>query len=377
MGYREINNLFLYEFLKNFALSLIGVFIPVYIVSEGFGLLPAGLFIVLSGITGVVLSQPLSQIISKIGFKHSLVASYIFIVPGLLVIRYLELSIAVICVSSILYNIGRILHNISLNSEFAVDSLQKNRETDSGKMLSLPSISRIIAPFVGGAVFAGLGFGSLFLLTVLILLLSIIPLLRSTEHRDPLEYNISALINEEILKTVPMFVIRGIQGVTAVDIFGLFVFMIVGGSIDVGAARALDSLGFVITGLLVGRYAVKLDSRIFVSIGCLGASAMYFLRGFLVTPLQVFLVSFFGGIFFQIYHVPIYSGFANEAEDTEVLEFYTLRKIFVALGNIISVGTLGLFFILYDLRTGFLASFSLGGIATLIMAVLYWENSLE
>ncbi|MFB6115059.1 MAG: hypothetical protein ABEK04_02115 [Candidatus Nanohalobium sp.] len=90
--------------------------------------------------------------------------------------------------------------------------------------------------------------------------------------------------------------------------------------------------------------------------------------------MQVFAVSFVGGIFFQVYHIPVYSSFANEAEDTEVLEFYTLRKIFVSLGNILAVGALAVFYVLYGLRTGFLASFTLGALATVMMAAVYLRD---
>lgn len=375
MEYREIDNLFLYELLKNFAISLIGIFIPVYIVSQGLGLLPAALFIAISGILSVILSYPVSLIISRIGFKHALISSYLFLIPGLTVIRYFEVSILVIIASSILYNLGRLLHNIGMNSEFAVDSKRGERDDDAGKMLSLPSISRIVAPFLGGAIFASLGFGELMLFTVAVLAASAVPLLLSKDHKGTMEYDFRKLLKEEYLKSVPLFVARGIQAVTAVSIFGLFVYMRIGGSLDVGAARALDSLGFVLTGLAVGKYANKITRNRLVLIGCMGASTVFLFRGFVQTPLQVFLISFMGGIFFQIYHVPIYSSFADEAEKTEVLEFYTLRKIFVGLGNILTVGALSIFYVLKDLKTGFFASFLLGALATVTMAVVYWQKT--
>jgi predicted MFS family arabinose efflux permease len=374
MEFRQLDNLLIYEFLKNLAFSLIGIFIPVYIVSEGFGLLPAALFIVISGVSGMFLSYPISKLISRFGFKHSLVASYFFLLPGLAVIRGLELSVAVIVVSSILYNIGRLIHNISMNSEFAVDSEEENRSDDSGKMLSLPSLSRILGPLLGGIIFAGLGFNELLMSTIAILGLTAVPLLLSREHRDPMEYDITTLMGKESLKNIPLFTARGIQAVTAVDIFALFVFMVIGGSVDVGAARALDSLGFVATGLIVGRYASRDNRNLLVGIGCLGAAAAFFFRPFLQTSFQVFILSFISGIFFQIYHVPVYSRFANEAEDTDILEFYTLRKVFVSLGNILTTSMLVIFSILFDLRTGFAASFILGGLATLTMAIVYRET---
>ncbi len=377
MEFRELDNLLVYELLKNFALSLIGVFIPVYIVSEGFGLPAAALFLIISGFTGIVMAYPVSRIVARIGFKHSLAASYLFLIPGIISIRTFELSIPLIIASSILFYLGRLFHNLSLNSEFAVDSEDENRSSDSGKMLSLPNISRIIAPLAGGLIFAGLGFAELMAVAVFILLLSIIPLMRSEDHRDPMEYNLRKLLGKEYLKTVPLFIARGIQANTAVAIFGLFVYMIIGGSVDVGGARALDSLGFVLTGLLVGRYASNINKKIFVAVGCTGAAAAYLARGFLVSPIQVFTVSFISGIFFQIYHVPIYSSFANEAENTDILEFYTLRKIFVSVGNVLTLVTLYGFYKLVDLRTGFKASFILAGIATLGMAWSYWREDLS
>lgn len=375
MDFRELDNLLMYELLKNFAISLIGIFIPVYIISQEFGLLAALLFLITSGFSGIILSYPISRLISKIGFKHSLAASYLFLLPGIILIKILQLSYFVIIISSLLYSLGRLLHNISMNSEFAVDSKNKSRASDSGKMLSLPSISRIIAPVAGGVIFAGMGFGVLLSVTIVILILSIIPLLRSGDHRDPLDYNMKQLISQEYLKTVPLFVARGMQSITAVGIFGIFVYTVIGGSIDVGGARALDSLGFVLTGLIVGKFASEMDKNIFVGIGCFGASLAYFVRGFLTTPLQVFLVSFVGGIFFQIYHVPIYSSFADEAEDTDILEFYTVRETFLSLGKITSVSTLAGIFLLFDMQTAFTATFALAGIATIIMALFYLSSN--
>lgn len=365
---REINQIFIYELLKNFALSLIGVFIPIYILSEGLTVYHAGLFIVLSGITGILLSYPVSRIVSRVGFKHGLVASYFFIIPGLIMIRSFELDILVITVSSIAYNIGRVIHNICLNSEFAVDSDKDTRGSDSGKMLSLPSISRVIAPFLGGVVFASLGFDSLLLIALGFLLASVIPLVFSRDHRDPMEYSFIDIVRKEHLRTIPLFVIRGIQAVTAVSVFGLFIYTQVGGALEVGWARALDSLGFVVTGLFTGKVIEKYGDRVAVLTGTAGAGLIHLARSLVALPAEAFTISFLGGIFFQIYHVPVYRKFADTAEDEDVLEFYTLRKMFVSVGNILTVFTLVTGYLLFDLWTGFTMTFVLAAVSTFSMS---------
>ncbi|MFB6116440.1 MAG: MFS transporter [Candidatus Nanosalina sp.] len=364
---RDINQIFLYELLKNFALSLIGVFIPIYILSQGLPIYHAALFIVVSGFTGVLLSYPISRVVSAKGFKHGLVASYFFMVPGLILIRSFELTIPVIIASSLAYNIGRVTHNICLNSEFAVDSEKDTRGSDSGKMLSLPSISRVIAPFLGGIVFASMGFDALLLIALVFLFTSIIPLLASEDHRDPMEYSFIDIFEREHLRSVPLFLIRGIQAVTAVSVFGLFIYTQVGGALEVGWARALDSLGFVVTGLFTGKIIEKYGDRVAVLTGTLGAAAVHLSRSLVALPSQAFAVSFVGGIFFQIYHVPVYRKFADTAEDEDILEYYALRKIFVSLGNILTVATLITGYVLFNPWTGFAMTFLLAAASTLAM----------
>lgn len=365
---RDINQIYIYELLKNFSLSLVGVFIPIFIVSEGFSIYHALLFIVLSGVTGIVFSYPISKLISRIGFKHGLILSYFFVVPGLVAIRTFELSILVISASSIAYNIGRTFHNICLNSEFAVDSDEETRGKDSGRMLSLPNISRVVAPFLGGIVFASLGFDTLLIIAIGVLILSILPLLASKDHRDPMDYSFLSILRKEHFKTVPLFIIRGIQAVTAVSIYGLFIYYVVGGALEVGWARALDSLGFVVTGLFTGRFIHRYSERTAVILGTIGAGSVHLLRSLVTLPVEAFAVSFLGGIFFQIYHVPIYKKFADTAEKEDVLEFYALRKIFVSIGNILTVATLITGYFLFDLQTGFTMTFVLAAVATLSMS---------
>ena len=368
MDFREIDEIYIYELLKNFGTSIIGVFIPIYILTQGLTVYHAGLFIAVSGAVSILLSYPISKIVAVKGFKHGLAASYLFILPGLVMIQQLKLSIPVIILSSLLYNTGRVTHSICKNAEFAVDSREESRGSDSGKMLSLPSISRIIAPLLGGTVFATLGFAELMAISVTSLGLSIIPLLITSDHRDPMEYSFRNLAEYDLRGVLPVFISRGIDAVSSVDIFAVFMFMVIGGTVDVGWVNALDSLGFVATGFLTGAIIQRYGEKTPLIIGALGNGIINFSRGFIWTPMQAFVLSFLAGIMFQIYHVPLYSHFADMAEDSDVLEFYALRKMFVGVGNLLVVGTLLLGNHLYGLEAGFKAVFALGALSMLVIA---------
>jgi len=368
---REINLLYIHELLRNLGISIIGIFIPVYIVSEGFPIYYAGLFIILSGTVSLLCSYPLAKFISGFGFKHSLIASYLLTIPGLAIIQTVNLSLSVILVSAVLYNLGRVTHGICLKSEFAVESDDDSRDKDSGRMLSIPNISRVVAPLLGGTIFAVLGFSQLLLISITILAISILPLIMTKDHRDPFDYDIKSMISQDYISVVPLFTIRGIQSTSGVAIFGLFIYYLIGGTIDVGGARALDSLGFTITGLVTGRLIQKHGRSNILVLGAIGAAIAHSLRGFVATPTQVFILSMTAGIFFQIYHVPLYSRFAELAEEEDILEFYTIRRMFSGIGNILTILTLIASYFFLGLSQAFIVTFMLASFSTLFMAYQY------
>ncbi|MDY6777406.1 MAG: hypothetical protein SVU32_01965, partial [Candidatus Nanohaloarchaea archaeon] len=207
MAGKEISELYLHELLRTFGMTLIGVFIPIYILSQGFSLLHAGLFIILSGFTGILLSYPLARGVARLGFRHSIAASYLLVIPGILLIRSLPLSLSLIVASSLLYNTGRVMHNVARNAEFATDSHRKSRNRESGQMLSIPNIARVIAPLLGGTVFAVFGFTELVGLSILILLLSLLPLLHTSDHTSDFDYSFRSLALEDHWRALPLFTI--------------------------------------------------------------------------------------------------------------------------------------------------------------------------
>ncbi|MFB6213612.1 MAG: MFS transporter [Candidatus Nanohaloarchaea archaeon] len=366
MSRKSVNGLLIYEFLKNSAISLIGVFIPVYILSQGHGLGLAALFIGVSGLTGVLLSLPVSRVIHSKGLRSSLFASYIFLVPGLLLVRSFELSLLVVVTSGLLYGIGNLFHWIGLDAAFAADSDGDRRSMASGKILSLPKVSRILGPLAGGVVFASLGFAVLVSVSVVLLLLSGVPLLWVNRGTGK-SYRFGEILSREKRRMVPVFVIRGVQAASSVGVFGMFVFLLVGGALDVGAANALGSLGFVLTGLLAGKADSNGERNLLVSAGGLGAAAMYVARGLVVTPFQAFAVSFISGIFFQVYHVPVYARFADEAEMYGSLAFNTLKRICFSLGTLVTILLLLCSRYFFSLRSSFIAVFLAASVGSLLM----------
>jgi hypothetical protein len=374
----EIDQIFAYETLQKFAFSLISIFIPIYIASQ------EGLALALYYLGGVSLffmlaAIPTSYIIARIGFKHSLVLSYLFYLPSLLAFQLVErgtlpLDFNLVMGAGVLLALGKAFHWIALHSEFATDSTKESRNQASGNLLGLPKISKAVAPFAGGVIMATLGFGGLVSVTVFFLILSALPLLTSGDHRDPQPYALKSIMTLKHLKYSVLFYLRGFGIASGVYLFPLFVALVIskgGGEVDAGLVSSLANLGMAAFTILIGRKADKVDTRKLVLAGTFISGVVFMFRGLIQTPLQAFIISALAGPFFMLYYVPIYSKLADAAEDEDVLEFYAFREVVLGFSRVTLYGFTLLIFLSYGVETALRYTFYLTAAATALMYLSY------
>ncbi|QKQ98952.1 MFS transporter [Candidatus Nanohaloarchaea archaeon] len=369
----EVDQIYAYELLHRFVLSLIGIFIPIYIATNGMQINWVFNYILIATAAFAAACIPASYVIANIGFKHSLIASYFFYMPAFLALRTYSLSPTLVVAAAIAYGFGNAFHWISLHAEFATDTEQEGRGSASGKLIGLPKISQTIAPLAGGAIMAAFGFHALVSTSIGILILSAIPLFASKDHRDPLEYDLKSLFDSEHRKFAGLFLLRGADIAAAAILFPLFVFYIVGGEVSAGGAKSIASLGSIVFALTIGRITGRFGKKKLMASGLLLASIFYISRAFVQTATQAFAVSFFAGLFFMMYYVPLYSIYADVAEDEDILEFYAFREFFLNIGKLVTYGIATFFVLNYSVRTGFMAAFVYATVATVgIVGYVSW-----
>lgn len=365
---KEVDQIYAYEFLQKFGMGLIGIFIPIYIASET-GSIP-WIFLYLIGFESVflVVSIPVSYIISRIGFKHSLIASYAFYLPAFLLIRIFSLSNSLVVAVATLIGLGKAFHWIALHSEFAVDSHEDGRGSSSGKMLGLPRLARSIAPLIGGAVMAWYGFPLLVTLTIIIFMLSSLPLFASGDHRDPMNYSFRDFLNRRYLKLGSIFALRGVSIVPVVFLFPLFVYYI-GGSIDAGGVSALKGVGSMLFALLLGKASDNFDRRKMIVAGLAASAVLFFARIFVTQSFQAFTISLLDGLTFMLFYVPFYSSLADLAEDEDVLEFYAFRELMLGVGKLLALVPALYFALNASMMAGLKVSFAVAGLSCLLLMI--------
>ncbi len=363
---REKNRLYAYETFKTFVFGLIGLFIPIYVVKSGYSIYHAFGYIIATSIISAALTPLLSTLNRNYGLKHSLAASYLLVLPALLILQTVAPAYTVIILAGILYSLGKTVHNLAMNIEFTEDTDEASREKESSYLFSFRGLARAAGPAVGGTVLAASGMGSLSALALAGVVLSLLPLLGGVENRTSRKFSFDPGQIREQEELIPIYLARGVQGAAAVSIFALFMFTEVGGSVNAGWARSLDNIGFVIAALAAGRVSTSRGLRKILVAGSLGSAAAYLFRAFITTPIQAFAVSVLGGITFQLYQIPLYSGISDKAEETSEVQLYGMRKVFTSTGSAATVFITALISQAVSTGLAFRSAFLLGGLSCLI-----------
>ena len=365
----DFGNLVLYEFFKNFALSILGIFIPILIYSETQSLMLPGVFLLVKAFTGFLASYPVMKVINRYGFRSGLSASYIFLVPAVLMIYQLEIGFAVVSTVAILYSTGSTFHTESKDLEFAKGSEKDDRDLKAAHLNALPNIGRLFGPAIGGLVSAWAGFGAMLLTALAAIILSLIPARNIDLKTKTKELGLRSVLTKKNLDYSPVFLSRGAQNYAAVAIFSLFTYIFIAGNFASGLVRSMDTLGFMVMAYFSGFIASKYSRFRIIAVGAFIAGLTYILRIAVSTPVEAFLVSILGGLAFKLYDIPLFSDFADRAEAAEERSFYTAKKMFNSLGKAVT----SLLFIGVAVSSGerqaFNAVFIFAGLSTAAMTI--------
>ena len=80
-------------------------------------------------------------------------------------------------------------------------------------------------------------------------------------------------------------------------------------------------------------------------------------------------MAFIGGIAFKLYHIPIFSQLADEAESTSETEFFALSRVCTSLGMILATGIF-IFMLGVGDRIAFQTIFLIAALATLTIPMM-------
>lgn len=179
----KMSKLYIYQALIAFVTSLVGIFIPVYLFTEGYSLIMIMLYVIGLSLTYIICAPTVVAIINKIGMKYTLLLSTPFYFIYLVSLQFVGTSTIYFHILWISQGIYTSLFWFTFRAEVITNSSRKKRSSEIGTLQIIATLLTTIAPVIGGYFLEFIGYWELLIVATIFLILSNIPLIISKDRK--------------------------------------------------------------------------------------------------------------------------------------------------------------------------------------------------
>ncbi len=330
----ELGEVYLNQVILTFAASLIGIFIPVFLVLQGFGLGTTMLFFALYWLSLLAFAPVSAFISSRIGFKHTILSSMPLMIMFFAMLMALQLYHEILFATAVVWGIAQAMYWVPLNSEFVKNTDKIHEGDEIGHLLALPKIATIIAPSAGAVILQNMGFNSVFIIVIALLFVSVVPLFLTADYKSRFSLNLKNTMFSMRPGFSFIFFIEGALLMSEFIFWSLFIYFRFSNLLPVGIATSVSGFGIAIFTLLVGRLSDRFNRKKIFRTGILFYAAVWFLRYFASSAMEVYMLSFLGGMMGAVMMITVFSNFCDYARRKNILAYISYREIWLGLGRI-------------------------------------------
>jgi YQGE family putative transporter len=329
---KELTEVYLTLYLRKFAITLAGVFIPIYLYTIGYSLSEVLIAVAIMYFGKVIFAYPTLKVSEKIGVKHTIALN----IPFLLLFLWLLYKLPnqphyFGYLISTLLPLSNLLFWVPLNSIFARNSHKKKAGSETSYLFLTSRLSAVLAPLVGGFILTELSFDYLFAIVGGILSLSLIPLLMSEDYSCKKKDKGLDVVREH-LKYYVAYAVQGVMAATTFVVIPFLSLFLLKSYMSVGSVSTLLLVGSFFVIFVVGKLTDKFEGKHLMRIGGAVLSASLLILAYTHSQWVVYIASFLVGIGIVMIYIPLFAITTIISRYYNETEFMVLREVFISLG---------------------------------------------
>jgi len=315
--------------------SMIGIFLPLFLLVElQFSLAQVIYFFLMTTVAFGLASYAALSVISRYGAKHAMVGSYLFLIFGLILTTLLEYNPSLYLLAAFLQGLSFGLFWMGFHIDVAVHSQKKIAGKQSG-MLSLVSVlGAVVGPLIGGLLLRYTSFSFLFLVSILLFIISVLPLIFSKDVYVKTHFNFKYLLAPGHLHYFFAYFAQGIKFTAGGIFWPIFIFGIFGSYLVLGSYGTIVTLVIGIVGYFIGALADRWKRRRLIRLFAPFDVLAWIARVFVSTTGGVFAVGLFSGLSSLGIDIPLMAKTYTRARKEEIAAFVFFREISLRVGEI-------------------------------------------
>jgi len=363
----ESSALYVSNSLYNLALSLIGIFLPIYLFNITAGTKIFHQHYVINGIVsiclyyiGISVSLVLTivlfekKIFSKLKLKRSLFLGIVFLIIHLLLITLAERNFYLIIVAALIGGIEAALYWIPYHIFFVkrADDGDSKYGKEVGKRGFYGGLVASLGPLLGGLIITQLGFPFLYGLSIIILLTSTLPILLYVTENSHREHKVgdvfkNYLFNKQYLTVNAAFCGKVGSDVISGIFWSLVLYFGLKNFVEIGTLNTLSGIFATSLLLIVGRSIDLKGSMKIHSVGVVINSLLGLMRAFISIPNHLYLNNIATTINSPAYHMPFMTKVYEKAiEAGSTSDFLVYRELIIHASRILVLSVICVFILL-------------------------------
>jgi len=261
----QMKHILLFSLLRTAFVSVMGVFLPVYILKLTNSLEYVGLFFALTyGVFGFMFLYLIQTLLNKMSIEElqsiSIISGILQSIIVALIPWFQNYLLIIIVLLSMLSSISLIFYWIPQHVVLGLFSRKNSEAEDFAKIGLISTIFSILVPIISSIIIYFVGFGMFYILFALCYLVSILGIKHLLKNKTRISVDIKNInLNS-------MFILEGIWWFTAM-VFLIYVYYVFGNIVIYGSLKSISVLVASISAYL---FSIFVDAHKDYSIGSLG-----------------------------------------------------------------------------------------------------------
>jgi MFS family permease len=336
MKLQPIQKFYLMNSVYGLAGSFIGVFVPIFFLTRGVSVRNILIYYLIYGI-GVLLFFFLANFLSRqIGLRKTVLSGFPILFIYFLLLYTFDTYHASVFLIGAISSLQAALYWFPFHMWLVGSSKDASIGKELSQLFAFSKSIGIYAPLISSLVIVLFGFRSLFIVSALIYLCSIIPLLSLEEHPNNAVFNWSDLIR--LTRSYPYYVwaelIENIREDAEGIIWPIFVFLTFKNILTIGYVETIASIGAILFSLFVGKAADRSEKSKLLYFGVLIIGSIWIIRLFVHSEFSFYALSLAVGFFESLIMIPLNAVVYSVARKEGGANFILFREFIVAVGRI-------------------------------------------
>ncbi len=363
---REVLELYASTIIRNFAISLISIFVPVYFYTLGYSLQWIVFYYAIS-FTVVFFTVPLgAKLSARFGFEHCMLYSIPVLIVYYLILYFIPSFPFCFFIAAFLLAFYKIIFWPAYHTDFAHYGNKFSRAKEISTLNSLIYLVTVAGPIIGGIILTIFGFKVLFIIVCLILFTSIIPLFTTREIFKPKKFGyfdaFKRFFNPRFYRA-RLALMGNAESIVDTACWPIFMFIVLTNYTSLGLITSGSTVASFFFILFIGKWADKKDRKRMIKISTIIFSLTWLLRFFLKSGIGFFVAKSLAHISWTAISIPMTAIIYDAGCKRGNLKCIIFREMSIYFGRFLMAwGLIGILFF----TNSWLVIFSLAAMASLL-----------